>query len=153
MVYIKKSQKEKILVGSGSTSCPENVYKFNQPIIEQLKYEHQLNTTYTFVFVSRKNFLNKPTGPGSLFYTNYQKEDIFRQVEQEDIKKLKLLRTVNEFNFYKAVQELLVKDDEILNLFIFKEEIKTFKSFDYEEMHEELGKRRKWYFYYETSVE
>lgn len=127
--------------------------RINQPFIEQLRLDHEQNSTFTFVFVSRENFLNKPTGPGNLFYTNCYKEDIYRHVQQDDLKSLKLPKSINEFNFYKAVQELLLKNEETLHLFMYKEEIRTFKCFDFEEMYEELDKRSKWYFYYETSTE
>lgn len=44
---------------------------------------------------------------------------------------------------------LSVEEDQFLYLFLFKENFKNFKLFDFESMKEELDQQRKWYFYYE----
>ena len=48
---------------------------------------------------------------------------------------------------------LSVEEDLYLYLFLFKENYKIFKLFDFESMKEELDQQRKWYFYYEIHNE
>lgn len=65
----------------------------NQKEMEEIKKQHDKATTFSFVFVTKNNFIKKPTGFGSLFYSECFRDDIFKSVKQEkSLHKLKISR-------------------------------------------------------------